>query len=368
MVKKQKEKKKKKRNLPFKNFGIGKERDFFIENLALLMESGMSIIPALESIVTGIRTKRMKAILNELQENISNGYALWSALEISRIFPDYIISLIKIGEETGRLSENLKIVGLQEQKNRIFRSKIRSAMMYPIFILVVTFVVGIGITWFILPRLVTVFSQLGIELPTATKFLIAIGKFLGEYGAIVMPIFLFLITIIIYFVFIFKKTKVIGQWLLFNFPGIKKLIQEVELSRFGYILGTLLEVGLPITTALNSLHQASSAFGYKKMYAYLRDSISDGNSFKESFSFYPKSKSFIPFTIQQMILAGEQSGNLPKTLIKIGEIFEAKTEITTKNLSVILEPILLVIVWVGVVGVALAVILPIYNLIGGFNY
>ncbi|MEE8131917.1 MAG: type II secretion system F family protein [Candidatus Paceibacterota bacterium] len=368
MVKKQKQKEKKKWNIPFQNVGIRKERDFFIENLALLMESGMSIIPALESITTGIRTKRMKTILNELQENINSGYTLWRALEIPRIFPDYIISLIRVGEETGRLSENLKIVGLQEQKNRIFRSKIRSAMMYPIFVLTVTLVVGIGIAWFILPRLVTVFSQLGLELPTATRLLIAVGEFLGEHGAIVVPIFLLIVVIVIYFVFIFKKTKFVGQWLLFNFPGIKKLIQEVELSRFGYILGTLLEVGLPITNALDSLHQASSAPGYKKMYAYLRDSVSDGNSFKKSFTFYPKAKSFIPFTIQQMISAGEQSGNLSKTLTKIGKIFETKTEITTKNLSIILEPILLVIVWLGVVGVALAVILPIYNLIGGFNY
>lgn len=359
---------KKKRKVPFQNIGISKEKDFFVENLSLLMESGMSIVPALESIKEGVRSKRMKTILTELQEDIDSGSPLWKALESPDIFPDYIISLIRVGEETGRLSENLKIVGLQEQKNRTFRSKLRSAMMYPIFVLVVTLVVGIGIAWFILPRLVTVFSQLGLELPLATRLLIRFGGFLGEYGSIAVPVFVLIISIIVYFVFIFGKTKFIGQWLLFNFPGIKKLIQEVELSRFGYILGTLLEAGLPVTNALNSLHQASTFSNYKKMYAYLRDSISDGNSFEKSFALYPKSRLFIPFTIQQMISAGEQSGSLSKTLVKIGEIFEEKTEITTKNLSIILEPILLVVVWLGVVGVALAVILPIYNLIGGFNY
>ncbi|MBN1778636.1 MAG: type II secretion system F family protein, partial [Candidatus Buchananbacteria bacterium] len=168
-------------------------------------------------------------------------------------------------------------------------------------------------------------------------------------------------------IFYFPKTKIIGQVILFNLPGIKRLIQEIELARFGYLLGTLLKAGLPINQALDSLVQATTSYQYKKFYRRLAISIENGNSFQKSFLNYKRLKRLIPNPIQQLVFAGEQSGGLSKILLKISQIYEVKTETTTKDLSVILEPILLVIVWLGVVSVAMAVILPIYNLIGGFD-
>jgi type II secretory pathway component PulF len=183
--------------------------------------------------------------------------------------------------------------------------------------------------------------------------------------------------VLFFFIFSFSKTKFIGQFILFSTPGIKGLIKEVEVARFGYLLGTLLGAGLPITHALDSLASATEISRYKKFYLYLHDSVGDGNSIQKSFvSFSTRGGStfggkhvnrLIPAPIQQLIVAGEQSGTLPESLLKIGQTFETKADTTTKNLTIILEPILLVIVWLGVVTVALAVILPIYSLIGGFK-
>ncbi len=365
--KKEKKKNKKKITLPFQNFGIGKEREYLVENLSMLVGSGMGIPFALESIKSEMRSRRMKNVLASILESVDAGVPFWRALESVKIFPPYMVSLIRTGEESGNLSENLKVVALQDQKERQFRSKIRSAMMYPIFVLGLTMFVGIGIAWFILPRLAIVFSQLKLELPLVTRMLILTGEFLGEYGAIAVPLFLVFVGVIVYLVFIFQKTKFIGQTMLFYVPGAKGLIQEVELARFGYLLGSLLGAGLPVVNALDSLYQATTFPMYKKMYAHIRDSIEEGNSFQKSFKSYDGVKKLVPSPIQQMIVAGEQSGNLSKILIKIGETFEIKTEDSTKNLAVILEPVLLIIVWLGVVAVALAVILPIYSLIGGFN-
>ena len=133
------------------------------------------------------------------------------------------------------------------------------------------------------------------------------------------------------------------------------------------LLGTLLEAGLPITQALDSLAQATEIAQYKKLYLHLRGAVADGNSFQKSFMLFKNINRLIPAPMQQLIVAGEQSGGLPTTLLKIGQLFEAKADLTTKNLTVILEPILLLIVWLGVVAVALAVILPIYSLIGNFK-
>jgi type IV pilus assembly protein PilC len=343
------------------------DKDYFIENLAMLLSSGMDILAALESVKHDLKSKGMKDITDIIKDDIDAGLPIWEALDNVKIFPPHVISLMKIGEATGQLSKNLVVIVEERRKSRTFRSKIRSAMMYPLLIMSLTVVIGVGIAWFILPRLADVFSSLKLELPLVTKVLITVGIFLGEYGQFAIPAFLIVVALIFYYIFIFKKTNYMGQWILLHFPAVKVLIKQVELARFGYILGSMLKSGLPVIEALNSLSQATTIRAYQKFYIYLYNQIEQGQTFQQSFATYEGIDRLIPHPIQQMVVASEKSGQLPETLLKAGEIFEAKTDVTTKNLSVVLEPILLVIVWAGVVAVALAVILPIYSLIGGLN-
>lgn len=357
----------KKIKAPFIKIGLNKYRDYFIENISMLVASGMPVMSALDSIAKEVQSSRMKNIIYIIKEDIEGGSSIWRALEKSKLFKDHTISLIRLGEESGKLVQNLKVVAVEEQKERTFNSKLKSAMMYPVFVLSLTVIIGIGIAWFILPKLAVVFSQLKMNLPLITKILIGTGVFLGKYGQFVVPGVALIVIVLSYFVFSFSKTKVIGQYLLFNLPGIKQLMKEVEIARFGYLLGTLLQAGLPVTQALESLSNATEFIKYRRLYRYMLTSVEDGNSFQKSFVAYKKIDSLIPSPIQQLIVAGEQSGNLADSLLKVGEAFENKSDMTTKNLTVILEPILLVIVWMGVVAVALAVILPIYNLVGGLN-
>ena len=359
-------KKKKKSILSF-SFGFGEEKEYFIENLAMLLSSGMDIIESLEAIKSEVRSTKLINIIDQLIEDISSGFSLSSGLAKTGILPPHIIALIRIGEESGRLDESLKVVVTKQAKTRSFKSKIRAAMMYPVFVMAIALVVGIGIAWFILPRLSTVFGQLNLKLPLVTRLLMDLGAFLSKYGTVVVPSFIIGLILIIYFLFIFSKTKFIGQWILFSIPGIKNLIREAELARFGYIMGTLLSSGLPVLEALSSLKDSGTLRSYGKIYNYLHDQVEEGKSFEESFTTNKKLKKYIPTPIQSLIAAGERSGSLSKIFLNISENFEVKTELTTKNLSVILEPLLLVVVWLGVVAVALAVILPIYSLVGGLS-
>jgi type IV pilus assembly protein PilC len=348
--------------------GTANAREYFIENLSVLAGSGMGISDALTTIANDVGSKRVREVILRISEEIDAGTPLWRSLARERIFPDTAVSLIRIGEESGRLSENLRVVSLTQEKDRVFRSKIRSAMVYPVFVLSLTLVVGISIAWFILPRLSTVFSQLHIPLPAITKIVIGIGAFLGMYGRIAVPVAVLLLMVVMYFLFFFPKTKVVGQSMLFMLPGVDRLIRETELSRFGYLLGTLLQAGLPIVQALESLSQASFFPHYKRFYVFLTESIDEGNSFQKSFIAYRHHLGkIIPVPVQQLIITGEQSGNLAEMLLSISKSYEERSETTTKDLSVILEPMLLVIVWLGVVAVAMAVILPIYSLIGGLK-
>lgn len=362
-----KESQKQKSHSFFANFGLGQDKEYFIENLSILLASGMNIITALDALKDGLRSKRMRVITEQVKSEISNGSPIWKALEKISIFSDHTISLIRIGEKSGRLAANLKVIVVQDQKERIFRSKLFSAMMYPVVILCMTLIVGTGIAWFILPRLTTVFTQMDLELPVTTRILIAIGSFLEKNGIVVIPAVIFIMILLIYFVFLNKKTNFIGQRIILATPGINKLVKQIELARFGFVLGNLLSAGMPLVDALDSLQEISSYRIYLKFYAFLRSNVEEGNSFQKSFTAYNNTKQFIPYPIQQMIVASEQSASLKETFLSIGEIYEEKIDISTKNLSVIVEPILLFVVWLMVVFVALSVIMPIYSLIGGFN-
>lgn len=343
------------------------EREYFIENLGMLLASGMDIGSALRAVKGELRTRAMRAAAERIGEDIEAGLPLWRALESVGFLPAYVISLVRVGEENGRLPQNLQIIVGEQQKLRLFRAKLRSAMVYPILVFLLTLVLGVAIAWFILPRLAAVFKQLDIALPVVTRALMALGAFLGAYGSLAVPAAVLIIAVLAYIVFLSPRTKFLGQVFLFSFPEVKKLIREIELARFGFVLGTLLEAGLPIVPALQSLHDATQFYAYKKFYRHLTAHIEEGSTFHESFRSYPKSRKLVPVPVQELIASAEQSGKMPETLRKIGETYEAKTEITTKNLTVVLEPILLIIVWIGVVAVALAVILPIYSLIGGLN-
>ncbi len=343
------------------------EKDYFLENLAVMITSGIDLSSAITSIKQETHSKKMFKILSSIEAAIDSGSAFWMAMDRSKLLPDHVIALIRLGEQSGNLTENLKLIVTQQQKDREFSSKLQSAMIYPVIVFSLTLIIGIGIAWFILPRLSLVFSQLRVELPLITKILIFVGKFLGEFGIVVIPLLIFLIAFTAYFLFFAKKTKYMGESILLKLPGFSKIIMETELARFGFLLGTLLKAGLIVTDALSSLASSTTTIAYQKLYGSLEKNIGQGNSFESSFKLYKDTNKLIPIHIQQIIITSERSGRLPEVLINIGQTFENKLQITTKNLIVILEPVLLIIIWLGVLFVALSVILPIYSLIGGFN-
>ncbi len=144
-------------------------------------------------------------------------------------------------------------------------------------------------------------------------------------------------------------------------------MKESSLAQFGFLLGTLLSAGLSPLDSIDSLVKSTQISRYRKLYQHVLATLADGFSFRQSFKSYPHIEKLFPASIQQIVVSGEQSGTLPETLLRLGENYERRIEATTKDLSVMLEPIMLVIVWAGVVGLALSVILPIYDLIGSLR-
>jgi len=351
----------------FSSISSSEEKSYIVENLAMLINAGVGIGESLEIIGNGLRSRKTRSIVFSIKNEIEQGVPLWQALKDVRFFNSSIISLIKIGEQSGQLGANLTAIAMQQQKDKIALSRIQSAMAYPILVLSITLVVAVGIFWFVIPKLIPIFTQLNVKLPLITKIFIGFSSFLVNYGLIFIPAFLIFVFFIGYFVFSYSKTRFIGQAFLFSIPGVKKLIREVEISRFGYILGNLLSSGIPLHDSLSALSDSTRLLAYKKLYENLKKDIEEGYSFQKSFMLFRNTNKLIPTAITQMIIVGEQSGNLSGVLKNIGEVFEKKSDNTVKNLTVALEPILLIFVWFGVLAVALSVILPIYGLIGGMN-
>lgn len=343
------------------------DKVFFLENLSMLISSGISIFSALEITKKEVRSAGMRYIIDCISEDVSAGYTLHEAMQRSKAFTREALSLVGIGEKSGRVKENLNIIVERLRKEEGLQSKIRSAMMYPTLILFVTLAVAILISWFILPQLANLFKGMNAQLPVVTRAVMSFGNFLVAHGVVVVPAFFAALVFLTYFIFFFTHTKFIGEYLLFAIPPTKKILQQIEISRLGYVLGTLLGAGLPIGEAIDSLQDATDSNLYRRFYKFLSQSIADGNSFQESFSYYKGSRFLIPVSIQQMIFAAEISGKISSTLVEIGKRFEEKVDVAIKDFSAILEPVMLIFVWLGVVGVALAVLLPIYNLVGNFG-
>jgi type IV pilus assembly protein PilC len=347
---------------PYLSVGFGDERDYFIENLSLLISSGMGILSALESLKVSVKSRRMKKITIAIEGMVESGMPLWKAFEKTKFLSARIISLVRSGEEAGRLPEHLNLVTIQQHKEQVFKSRLKSALLYPGIVLLLAIIVGMGSTWAVLPNLITIFNQSNGTLPFSTKILLWLGVFLKSYGIFAVPGGIIFICLLFYFLFFNKKTKFVGDYILFIIPGVKNLVQGIELARFGYIGGALLQAGFQVGDTLRSLREGTTYRSYARFYDYLAESIEKGESFKIAFSKHKNIDYFIPNPIQQLIISSEKSGKLSETLIKIGIIFEEKTDAMSQDLSTILEPIILIIVGLIVGLVVSGIIGPIYGL------
>lgn len=344
-----------------------KDREYFTTNLAMLMQAGVPITQALDATKQSVSSKQLHQVVDGMIADIDSGASLTAALDRSGLASTQTLTLVRLGEQAGSLAGNLQVASVQEQKQRAMRSKVQTALLYPAFVLGMTAVVGLGVAWFLLPQLAETFVSLDTDLPTITKIFLGFGTFLKENGVWFVPLLIALVILGGTLLLKVERFKTGVRSMLLHFPGIGKLLKESEIAPFGSLLGMLLEAGLSVTESLKLLSDTTETRAYRKLYSDLHQSIEDGYSFAASFQENKAVPKLLPPGVQQMVIAGEKSGALPQSLKNIGDVYEKKTEMTVANLQTLLEPILLVIVWIGVLGLAIAVILPIYSLVGGLE-
>lgn len=329
-----------------------------ISELGTMLSSGIPIAESLASLQEGAKGN-VRKLLDMLAEDVNEGKTISSSLEkIPRVFDPVTISLLKAGEESGNLEVTLKDIKNNIAQDIEFNNRISSALTYPATIMVVFTAVIVLILAFVIPRISGVFSKLRINLPLPTRILVAISEFFIQYYPYIIFALVGLIILII-ILFRFQKRKILNA--LFSLPIISKIAIDIDLARFTHNLSLLLKSGVPIIDALELTKKIVNKSVIYQMIAYSIQEITKGGSLSKSIVRFSK---VIPATMIKIIQAGEKSGKLEISLKELSEYFNSKVANNLKTATTLIEPIMLVIIGLMVGGMMLAIISPIYGLIG----
>jgi len=348
------------------HLGMGKQRMMFIQSMALMLTAGLSLVDSLQTQLLEATSKTIRALIQGIITAVENGSPLWKAMEDQSLFSPYEIALVRIGEEGGNLARNMEYLAEQQEKDRALRQKVKMAMTYPAIVIVLVFMLIMGLGLFVLPNLVQVLYSLHVELPLATRVVIWFSQLFEKHGTVFVPL-LFLALILVLLLSKYTRFRVVSQWVVFHTPGIGSLARESIIAQFGVILGGLLRAGVPLVEALSSLAEVTTTVSYKSFYEKLLEHVNAGDSFSKSFKALPETNRLFPVSVQQLIVTGERSGSLADVLMKISDMYDKKASETAEKLPVILEPLLLIVIAGIVAGLAFAIIVPIYKVVGNIG-
>ena len=360
-------KKQKKGNILNFNINIGgtslRDKALLAKHMAVMQQSGLTIMESLT--IIGESTKgKMKKVINGVKKSVESGNSLSSSFaRYPKVFSGIFVSSVYAGETSGTLSENLKNLADQLQKEKELTSKVKGAMLYPAVVLFAAFVLGMAMSFFVLPKITPLFEGLKTELPITTRGLIAFSHFINDHGT---ALFAGIIIFIVALIWIVKQkfSHPVTHWLALKVPIIKKIVYNTNLARFSRTLGMLLQSGLNIDEALDVTQKTVNNYYYKKALAEVRDRVSKGTKLADNLDHYRK---LFPKMTSRMIMVGEQSGKLEDTLMYLAGFYEVEVDNSTKSLSTAIEPILLLLIGLVVGFLALSIITPIYNITGNIN-
>jgi type IV pilus assembly protein PilC len=335
------------------------EKLFFIEHLKVLVKAGLSISDALKTLAEQTENKNFRQILSKIKSGIEKGDTLAKNLaKFPRAFPKIFVSMTEAGEISGTLEENLNQLAIQMKKEHNLRVRVRSALTYPIVVLVATAAIVTILLTYVVPRIVSIFEEMEADLPLPTKILITVDNFILEhYIATLIIIFV----LIAGFIFIIRTPagKSALHKIFLNLPILAPIVRKVNLARFSRTLSSLLKTDIPVVQSFETTADVLANVHYKKIVIDAAEKLKKGSLVSESLEGH---KHLFPPVVTQMINTGEKSGNLDELLEELAVFYEEQVDETVKGLSSIIEPLLILFLGVVVGGIALAIIAPMYSL------
>lgn len=336
-----------------------KEKIMFTKNIAGMLEAGISISRALQILDKQTTNKYFKSIINEISNSIARGDSFSQGLaRYPKVFSPLFISIIRAGEESGGMVAALREVGNNIEKSYNLNKKIKGAMMYPSVIMAAILIIGILMMIYVVPTLTKTFKSLGVKLPPTTRFVITVSDFMSNSPMLILIIFV-VAGFLIYLALKMKNVKRGIDWLLPRLPGIGNIVIETNTVRTSRTLSSLVIAGIDITRAIDITKDVVSNSYYKEILEEAKDTVQKGGTLS---SVFKKNTELYPVMLGEMVEVGEETGKLSTMLADIATFYEGEVDSKTKNLSTIIEPVLMIFIGIAVGFFAISMLTPMYSL------
>lgn len=340
--------------------GINQEQKIvFTKNLAAMLTAGLTLSRALSVIERQSTNKYLKEIVAQIESDVKKGTSFHETLAAHpNVFSKLFVAMTKAGEESGTLAESLKVVARQMDRAFTLEKKVKGAMIYPSIILMAVVIIGILMMIYVVPTLSATFASLGVELPAATKAIIAISDFMAGH------VLLTLGGTIVFFaaLFFFFRSKVGSNALMavaLRVPVIGDLVRETMSARAARALSSLLSSGVEMLSAIAIAEEVVGDNRFGKVIGEAGARVKKGEPLSGTFADHPK---LYPAFVVDMIAVGEETGKVADMLGQVAEYYETDVEDRTKDLSTIIEPLLMLFIGTVVGIFAMSMISPIYSL------
>ncbi len=338
-----------------------KQKDIaiFTRQLATMMKAGVPLLQSFDIVARGSTNPRLTKLLTDIRSDVETGTSLSSAFRKHPLHFDALYcNLVEAGEAGGILEALLDRLAIYQEKTLAIKSKIKSALMYPIAVMVVAFVVLTVIMLFVIPAFKDVFRSFGSDLPAPTLVVIAMSEFFVKWWWL---IFIVLFGGIYFFIQSWKrseKMQMAMDRLLLRIPVFGDLIEKSVIARWTRTLSTMFAAGVPLVEALDSVGGASGNAVYQEATLQIQKDVSTGTALTTSMT----STGIFPNMVLQMAAIGEESGALDHMLAKAAEFYEEEVDEMVKGLSSLMEPFIIVILGVLIGGIVVSMYLPIFKL------
>ncbi|HEY4511763.1 MAG TPA: type II secretion system F family protein [Candidatus Paceibacterota bacterium] len=336
------------------------EKIIFARNLGSMMEAGLSVSRALSVMERQTNNAAFKKVLRSLIAEINAGTTLSNALrKFPKVFSSLFVSMVGAGEESGSMAGSLKKVGEQMESSYLLQKKVRGALMYPAVVLLAMVVIAVLMLMYIVPTLTATFNELHVELPLSTQFIIAVSDivrlhFLSALLSLVVLIVLFSLAIRS------PKGKHVLDFCILHVPLFSTLVKQVNSARTARTFSSLLSAGVPMLEAARITGSVVQNSYYKAVLKEAETVITKGESLSSLFS---QKTNLYPIFLGEMVNVGEETGKLSSMLVNVADYYENEVAQKTKDLSTLIEPLLMIVIGVAVGFFALAMITPTYSVL-----
>lgn len=336
------------------------EQIIFTKNLSGMIKAGLSLYRALSVLEKQTKNPTLHKILESLSTDINAGETLSSGLaKFPDVFSRLFISMTKAGEESGNLSGALSDIGINLEKSHSLTKKIHGALIYPGVIFSAMIVIGVLMFAFVVPTLASTFKELGVTLPLSTRILVWFGNFFSNHLAMT---FLGLIAIA-FGLYSLIRAKFMAKYIdyaVIHLPMIGNMTKELNTARTARTMSSLLLAGVSILRAVEITEDVVQNVYFKKVLNEAKVAVEHGTPFSEVFQAH---SNLYPIMMSEMIQVGEETGKLSDMLLEIALFYEGEIENKTRNLSTIIEPILMIVIGAGVGFFAISMISPLYSVL-----